>query len=246
MANTSKTNIDKSQPPVYEIRIKGHLGSQWTDWFEGLTIKPEADGDTRLTGPVIDQAALYSLLKKARDLGLPLVSVNPVEPDQVATPILLNETHPDRSKKGDQKMNANRKTVETKDRKVILSTLWIFAMLNYLYADVFTLFFNPTAQKETLAMSQGPVLVFAILMETATAMVLLSRFLKYGANRWANISAGLFHTAFVAWSLTGETPLPFSVFFSSIEMVCTLFIAWYAWKWRNPEGQAVYQSARAN
>src|SRR5690348_16387787 len=85
---------------------------------------------------------------------------------------------------------ANSKTVERTDRKVILSALWIFATLNYLYADVFTLFFNPTAQKETWAMPQGAVLVFAILMETALAMVLLSRVLKYGANRWANIAAG--------------------------------------------------------
>jgi hypothetical protein len=135
-----------------------------------------------------------------------------------------------------QEMNTNSKVTEMKDRKVVLSTLWIFAVLNYLYADVFSLFFNPTAQKETLAMTQGVVLLFAILMETAIAMVLLSRFLKYGANRWANIIAGIFHTALVAWSLTGGTSQLFYVFFASIEIVCTLFIVWYAWKWRNPEG----------
>jgi hypothetical protein len=135
-----------------------------------------------------------------------------------------------------QEMNTNSKVTEMKDRKVVLSTLWIFAVLNYLYADVFSLFFNPTAQKETLAMTQGVVLLFAILMETAIAMVLLSRFLKYGANRWANIIAGIFHTALVAWSLSGGTPQLFYVFFASIEIVCTLFIVWYAWKWRNPEG----------
>lgn len=133
-------------------------------------------------------------------------------------------------------MNTNSKVTEMKDRKVVLSTLWIFAVLNYLYADVFSLFFNPTAQKETLAMTQGVVLLFAILMETAIAMVLLSRFLKYGANRWANIIAGIFHTALVAWSLSGGTPQLFYVFFASIEIVCTMFIVWYAWKWRNPEG----------
>jgi hypothetical protein len=134
-------------------------------------------------------------------------------------------------------MNTNIKATEMKDRKVVLSTLWIFAILNYLYADVFNLFFNPMAQKATLAMPQGAVLVFAILMETAIAMVLLSRFLKFGANCWANIIAGIFHTAFVAWSMIGETPALFYIFFASIEMVCTLFIAWYAWKWRRPEGQ---------
>ena len=143
-------------------------------------------------------------------------------------------------------MNTNSKTVEMKDRKVILSTLWIFATLNYVYADVFTLFFNPTAQTETLTMQPGPALVFAILMETAIAMVLLSRFLKYGVNRWANMISGIFHTALVAWSLTGATQPLFYMFFASIEIVCTLFITWYAWKWRNPEGQPVYQPARAN
>jgi len=60
---------------VYQIRIKGHLGRQWTDWFEGLTITLEDNGDTLLTGPVVDQATLHGLLKKVRDLGLPLLSV---------------------------------------------------------------------------------------------------------------------------------------------------------------------------
>jgi len=67
---------------VYQFRIKGQLGSQWTGWFEGLTITLEDDGDTLLTGPVADQAALHGLLKKVRDLGMPLVSVNRIEPGQ--------------------------------------------------------------------------------------------------------------------------------------------------------------------
>ena len=71
---------DSSQTVVYQIRLRGHLSSQWTDWFEGLTIMLEEGGDTLLTGPVIDQAALHGLLKKVRDLGMPLVSVSPVEP----------------------------------------------------------------------------------------------------------------------------------------------------------------------
>jgi hypothetical protein len=79
MSNHPKYKTDSNQPLVYQIRIKGHLGSQWTDWFEGLTITLEENGDTLLTGPVIDQASLYGLLKKVRDLGIPLLSVNLVQ-----------------------------------------------------------------------------------------------------------------------------------------------------------------------
>jgi hypothetical protein len=65
---------------VYQIRIKGHLGPRWRDWFEGLDITLDEEGDTLLTGPVIDQAALHGFLKKVRDLGMPLLSVNSVDP----------------------------------------------------------------------------------------------------------------------------------------------------------------------
>jgi len=82
MSNNSDPRTNPGQPVVYQIRIKGHLSSQWTGWFEGLTIALEQDGDTLLTGPVIDQSALHGLLKKVRDLGLPLVSVCPVESGQ--------------------------------------------------------------------------------------------------------------------------------------------------------------------
>ena len=70
---------------IYEIRLKGHLDNRWADWFEGLTITLEEDGNTLLTGPVVDQAALHGLLKKVRDLGMPLVSVNFVNPGRAKT-----------------------------------------------------------------------------------------------------------------------------------------------------------------
>jgi hypothetical protein len=60
---------------IYQIRIKGHLGQKWTEWFEGLVITLEDNGDTLITGPVVDQAALHGLIKRVRDLGMPLLSV---------------------------------------------------------------------------------------------------------------------------------------------------------------------------
>lgn len=73
---------DPGQRTVCQIRIKGHIGHQWTDWFDGMTITLENNGDTLITGPVIDQAALHGLLKKVRDMGMPLISVNCTEPEQ--------------------------------------------------------------------------------------------------------------------------------------------------------------------
>ncbi len=122
---------------------------------------------------------------------------------------------------------------ELKDRKVMLSTLWIFAVLNYIYADVFGLSFNPILQPNvTIEITQGSALAFAVLMETAIAMVLLSRVFTYNANRWANILVGVIHTALVSWSLSVATPTLNYAFFAAIEIACTLFIIWYAWTWQ--------------
>lgn len=121
---------------------------------------------------------------------------------------------------------------EPMDRKVLLTTLWIFAMFNSIYADVYTLFFNPVLQKAlmqklaegfagSIPITQGFVLLTAVLIETAIAMVILSRVLKYGANRWANIISGAFHTLFVFWSLIGDP---------------------VRWKWRAPCSSSGWQS----
>ena len=80
MSNTLEPKTDPRHPLVYQIRINGHLGQQWNDWFGGSSIRLDDNGDTLLTAPVVDQAALYGLLKKVRDLGLPLVSVIRLEP----------------------------------------------------------------------------------------------------------------------------------------------------------------------
>lgn len=75
MAEALNRTAEPSQPTIYQIRVKGHLGSQWTDWFGDVTVTLEDNGETLLTGPVADQAALHGLLRKVRDLGIPLVSV---------------------------------------------------------------------------------------------------------------------------------------------------------------------------
>ena len=82
----SQTTEDQHAAVWYEIRLKGHLDDRWADWFEGLTINREANGETLLTGPVVDQAALHGWLRKVPDLGLPLVSVLQVESKQANGP----------------------------------------------------------------------------------------------------------------------------------------------------------------
>jgi len=105
-----------NQHQRYEIRLKGHLDDRWTEWFESLTVSLEEDGNTLLTGLVVDQAALHGLLKKIRDLGLPLVSVNQVQ---------FNETHPYRSKK-EIKMNTHRKI------GVLVGVFFLAATITYM------------------------------------------------------------------------------------------------------------------
>ncbi len=149
-------------------------------------------------------------------------------------------------------MKTTNKTTEMKDRKVMLSILWIFVMFNYTYADILTLYFNPVLQKETWMqfqsgyvgglhiISQGFVLVGAVLLETSIAMVLLPWVLKYRANRWTNIIVAVIQIVAAVQSLTG--PLYWNLyyaFFATIEIACMLFIIWYAWTWPRPEGGAL-------
>jgi Family of unknown function (DUF6326) len=119
---------------------------------------------------------------------------------------------------------------ETGDRRVLLFTLWTFVTLNYVYADVVTLF----DKSVSITLSQTQLLGASILVESAIAMVLLSRVLKYRANRWANIISGAINTVAVIASLLVSTPALYYAFFATIETATTLTIIWYAWSWRNP------------
>ncbi|MBI3815359.1 MAG: hypothetical protein HY279_12970 [Nitrospinae bacterium] len=124
------------------------------------------------------------------------------------------------------------------DMKVKLSTLWIVVMFNMVFADVLT-FITPGVMKEIMTgyageiqITQGILLVFAILLEIPIAMIFLSRVLKYKANRWANMAACAITIVFV---VGGGSAYLHYIFFATIEVVCMLLIDWYAWKWPNTE-----------
>jgi hypothetical protein len=213
MSNIRDQKTNPSQPMVYQIRIKGHLGSQWTDWFEGLTITLEEDGDTLLTGPVVDQAALHGLLKKVRDLGLPLVSVSPVEPGQADAP------------------DVKPPSITGIDPKVKLSLLWIFVVINMAYADILSLMDPTSIIRGIMAgapLPAGGLIAGAIVMETSFAMVILSWLLNYKVNRWVSIIIGVF---MIVQIVIGGHGL-YYMFFTIVEVACILLIIWLAWKWK--------------
>lgn len=142
-------------------------------------------------------------------------------------------------------MRTNQKTTTLEDMRARLSTLWIFVMFNYLYCDVLGLM-DPESLRGFLDgnvggidITQGFLLSASILMEIPMAMVLLSRVLKYRANRWANIGAGTLMTVVQFSTLFfGSSPTPFYLFFSVIEIACTSVIVWYAWKSPDAEKQS--------
>jgi hypothetical protein len=209
---TSSTN--------YEIRVVGSLPPQWMDWFDGLVINTE-NGETLLRGPVADQAALFGLLKKIRDLGLPLVSVRQITSQE-------------------KKMNTNVTPAKKLDTKVLLSTLWIVVMINMLKADILSGFIP--AMSEELARTSVSVgasipqlmLFGAIMGQLGIAMIILSRVLKYEINRWVNIVVGIVNIAYI-WG--GMTTYPHYIVIATVETLCLLLIVWFAWKWRNVEAR---------
>ena len=99
MSETDASTEDHHEPGRYEIRLKGHLDNRWADWFEGLTITLEDNGETFLTGPVVDQAALHGLLRQVRDLGLPLIAVILIDPKPANGPDGNADTDHNRSTK---------------------------------------------------------------------------------------------------------------------------------------------------
>ena len=135
-------------------------------------------------------------------------------------------------------MNSIKKTAEKLDTKVLLSTLWIVVMINMLKADILSLFI-PGALEEVARTSASAgasipqlMLVGAIMGQLGIAMIILSRVLKYGINRWVNIVVGIVTIAYI-WG--GAASYPHYIFIATVETLCLLLIVWFAWTWRNVE-----------
>ena len=123
-----------------------------------------------------------------------------------------------------------------KDTKILLSTLWIVVMINMLKADILSLYI-PGIMEEMAEFAGGtpiPQLMLggAIMMEISIVMIILSRVLKYGINRWVNIIVSVITIVFV---VGGGSTYPHYLFIATVEVVCLLLIIWFAWKWKNPE-----------
>ena len=133
-------------------------------------------------------------------------------------------------------MNTSVNSIKKIDTKVLLSTLWVVVMINMLMADILSLFIPGVADELAKTAGQTPIpqlmLGGAIMMEISTVMIILSRVLKYGVNRWVNIITSIITIAFV---VGGGVPYPHYIFIATVEVLCLLLIIWNAWKWHNVE-----------
>jgi len=129
-------------------------------------------------------------------------------------------------------MNTNRLVAKKLDTKVLLSTLWIVVMINMLKADILSLYIPGTVEEVARTAGETPIaqlmLGGAIMMEVSIVMIILSRVLRYGLNRWANIITSIITIAFI-WG--GAAPEPHYIFIATVETICLLIILWNAWKW---------------
>jgi len=131
--------------------------------------------------------------------------------------------------------------MEKIDKKVLLSTLWLFVTVNYIFCDVFTLFYAPdlnqflSGHADGVELTQSFLLTFAIIMEFAMVMIVLSRVLKYSLNRWFNIIGGVAFTLIQAGTLLSGDFTMHYLFFSIVEITTTVYIGWLAWNWENTQ-----------
>jgi len=227
MGDKQTFDEEHDQHQCYEIRLNGHLDDRWAEWFEGLTIALEENGDTLLTGPLVDQAALHGSLRKVRDLGLSLVSVNRIQ---------SNETHPYCARK-EIRMITNRETTRNLlDVRTTLAVLWVAGMLSSLNGDTYRL----SASTKPLGVKPELLLVMAIMLVGSIFMSALTLTLNSTVSRWANRIIGIFYAlvtlafwvlALVVWRSAG-----YEMVWSTAQLVFASLVVWYAWKWTKPEG----------
>jgi len=225
----------------YEIRIAGHLDAHWTDWFDGMSITLEEDGATLLSGPVPDQPALYGLLRKVRDLGLPLVSVRQLE-DASHQQILNTQ----RIEPMNANLNLDKKVPQKAlediklNVKLKLAALWASFMFLYIYVDYFALYM-PSKIENILKgkvfvfdITQGFIMIALGLSTIPMLMIFLSVALPAKVNRWTNIIVAIVHIPYMLFNLTGEAWIHM-YFAAAVEVVLLLLIIRYAWKWPKQE-----------
>jgi hypothetical protein len=216
----------------YEIRIAGHLDAHWADWFDGMSITLEEDGITLLSGPVSDQPALYGLLRKVRDLGLPLVSVNQIT--VTLSQQILNK------KRSNTKMNANNMTTELEEIKVSLklklAMLWTSFMFLYIYVDYFHLYMPGSIEGIlagkvfTFDISSAFLLIAMLGVAIPVLMIFLSVSLPAKANRWTNIIVATVYIPYMLFNLAGVAWVHMYLA-AAVEVALLLLIIGYAWKW---------------
>jgi hypothetical protein len=197
------------------------------EWFEDLTITLEDNGNTLLTGLVADQAALHGLLKKVRDSGMPLVSVN-----QVPASEPINQSDQEK------RMNISNKLIQIQDKKVTLSTLWVFVMFCIAYADLIG-FIEPGTLEKIIngnvgfELTPAIILIFSLFQSIPIVMILVSRWFRRDVNRWLNIAASVLTLLYVlgggSWD-SASYPV-----FAALEVAAMLGIIWLAWNWRSDE-----------
>ena len=226
---------------LYEIRIEGHLDDRWQDWFDGWTVTRQADDTTLLSGPVPDQPALYGILRRVRDLGLPLVSV--IQRNDTSHQQILNTQRI-------EPMNTNLKLDKKEPQETLkdinlnvklkLAALWTSFMFLYIYVDYFALYMPGKIEN----ILKGKVFVFDItqgfimtalgLSTIPMLMIFLSVALPAKVNRWTNIIVAFVHIPYMLFNLTGVAWIHM-YFAAAVEVVLLLLIIRYAWKWPKQE-----------
>ena len=207
------------------------------DWFDGMSITLEEDGTTLLSGPVPDQPTLYGILRRVRDLGLPLVSVSQLKDASHQQILNTQRIEP---------MNANLKLDEKVPQKALedikvnvklkLAALWASFMFLYIYVDYFDLYMPSkienilTGKVFVFDITQGFILAALASLTIPVLMIFLSVALPAKVNRWTNIIVAAVYIPYMLFNLAGEAWMHM-VFGAAVEVVLLLLIIRYAWKW---------------